>query len=151
MVNLLGAKKLVVVSNILNSANYSSKSGSLSLLATIPVDQPAYGVIIYENRNNLRHHLKSRDINKIDIKILDEAHNKVDFNNIDWTMLLCFYITKKLHDPDTTNNLITFKNSIEKPEIIPKAKSEKPEIIPEVKALDGKPDKNMDELNFLLK
>jgi len=105
MLNLLGAKKLNIISNELNTINHSSEVGSLSLLTSIAIDQPAYGLIIYENKSGIKHNLKVKDINNIDIQILDENHNLVNFNNIDWSMLLCFYITRGETNP---NNFHTF-------------------------------------------
>ena len=95
MLNLLGAKKLNIISNELNTINHSSEVGSLSMLSSIAVDQPSYGLIIYENKSGIKHNLKVKDINRIDIQILDEYHNLVNFNNIDWSMLFCFYITRQ--------------------------------------------------------
>jgi hypothetical protein len=100
MLNLLGAKKLNIISNELNTINHSSEVGSLSMLSSIAIDQPAYGLIIYENKSGIKHNLKVKDINRIDIQIMDENHNLVNFNNIDWSMLFCFYITRG----ETTNN-----------------------------------------------
>lgn len=95
MLNLLGAKKLNIVSNELNTINHSSEVGSLSMLSSIAVDQPAYGLVIYENKSGIKHNLRVKDINRVDIQILDENHNLINFNNIDWSMLLCFYITRQ--------------------------------------------------------
>jgi hypothetical protein len=95
MLNLLGAKKLNIVSNELSTINHSSEVGSLSMLSSIAVDQPAYGLVIYENKSGIKHNLRVKDINRVDIQILDENHNLINFNNIDWSMLLCFYITRQ--------------------------------------------------------
>ena len=95
MLNLLGAKKLNIVSNELSTINHSSEVGSLSMLSSIAVDQPAYGLVVYENKSGIKHNLRVKDINRIDIQLLDENHNLINFNNIDWSMLLCFYITRQ--------------------------------------------------------
>lgn len=111
LLNLLGAKKINIVSNELNTINYSSEVGSLSMLSSIAIDQPAYGLVIYENKSGIKHNLRVRDINKVDIQLLDENHNLINFNNIDWALLLCFYITRQ-------NNLTTggsFNNLIQDP------------------------------------
>ena len=105
LLNLLGVKKINIVSNELNTINFSSEVGSLSLLSSIAVDQPSYGLIIYENKSGIKHNLKVKDINKVDIQLLDENHNLVNFNNIDWSMLFCFYITR---GQKTNNGFNTF-------------------------------------------
>ena len=108
LLNLLGAKKINIVSNELNTINFSSEVGSLSMLSSIAVDQPAYGLVIYENKSGIKHNLRVKDINKVDIQLLDENHNLINFNNIDWSMLLCFYITRQnnLTIGGSFNNLI---------------------------------------------
>jgi hypothetical protein len=96
MLNLLGPKKLNILSNDINTINHSSEVGSISMISSLAVDQPSYGLIIYENKSGIKHHLKTKDINRIDIQIVDENHNFINFNNINWSMLFCFYITRNL-------------------------------------------------------
>lgn len=95
MLNLLGAKKINILSNELNTVNFSSEVGSLSMLSSIAIDQPSYGLIIYENKSGIKHNLKVKDINKVDLLLVDEYHDLINFNNIDWSMLFCFYITRE--------------------------------------------------------
>lgn len=135
MLNLLGAKKLNIVSNELNTINHSSEVGSLSMLSSIAVDQPAYGLVIYENKSGIKHNLKVKDINKVDIQILDEYHDLVNFNNIDWSMLFCFYITRQT--PGVIQTLTLTQNQPQ-PEISnPSAKDlvEEPKALQELKFL----------------
>lgn len=115
MLNLLGIKKLNIVSQELNTINHSSEVGSLSLLTSLAVDQPSYGLIIYENKSGIKHNLKVKDINKIDISIIDENHDLVNFNNIDWSMLFCFYLTRKQNDILQNNVSEVNTNIKEKP------------------------------------
>jgi hypothetical protein len=115
MLNLLGAKKLNIISNELNTINHSSEVGSLSMLSSIAVDQPSYGLIIYENKSGIKHNLKVKDINKVDIQILDEYHNLINFNNIDWSLLLCFYITRAATPSPLNQNPFQPSPNLEKP------------------------------------
>lgn len=103
-VNLLGIKKLSIVSNEIGTFNYSSV-GNWNLLASIPVDQASFGLVIYENKNQLKHALHLQEINKIDISILDEQFNFVNFNNQNWTMLFSLYITRKIEELVVGDNL----------------------------------------------
>ena len=112
MLNLLGIKKINIVSNELMTINHSSEVGSLSLLTSLAVDQPSYGLIIYENKSGIKHNLKIKDINKLDILIIDENHDLINFNNIDWSMLFCFYLTRQ---NQTTINIQPEANIKEKP------------------------------------
>ena len=112
LLNLLGAKKINIVSNELNTINFSSEVGSLSMLSSIAVDQPAYGLVIYENKSGIKHNLRAKDINRVDFQLLDENHNLINFNNIDWSLLLCFYITRQNNlGNGSFNNLPTFEKS----------------------------------------
>jgi len=94
MLNLLGAKKLNILSSNISTINHSSEVGTISMISSIAVDQPSYGLIIYENKSGIKHHLQNKDISIFDIQIVDENHNLINFNNINWSMLFCFYITR---------------------------------------------------------
>ena len=104
--NLLGIKKLNILSSELSTINYSSNKGTVSLLGSIPVDQPSFGLVIYENKTNTKYKLNNFEISKIDIQIEDETHNPVNFNNINWCLLFGLIITIDLNI-DVNNNLIT--------------------------------------------
>lgn len=119
MVNLLGAKKINIISQELNTINHSSEVGSLSMLSSVAIDQPSYGLIIYENKSGIKHNLKLKDINKIDIQLVDEYHNLINFNNIDWSMLFCFYITRENQEVfknlENINDILNPNPSVSKP------------------------------------
>jgi hypothetical protein len=104
--NLLGIKKLNILSSELSTINYSSNKGTVSLLGSIPVDQPSFGLVIYENKTNTKYKLNNFEISKIDIQIEDETHNPVNFNNINWCLLFGLIITMDL-SIDVNNSLIT--------------------------------------------
>jgi len=120
MLNLLGPKKLNILSNEINTSNFSSEVGTLSMLTSIAVDQPAYGLIIYENKSGIKNNLQIRDINRIDIQIVDENHNFINFNNISWSMLICFYITRTINVTIENNFNSLIKNDISQNDIIQK-------------------------------
>ena len=40
--------------------------------------------------------LINKDINKIDIALYDEDFNYINFNNINWSILFCLYITYEM-------------------------------------------------------
>jgi hypothetical protein len=103
--NLLGIKKLNILSSELSTTNYSSNKGTVSLLGSIPVDQPSFGLVIYENKTNTKYKLNNFEISKIDIQIEDETNNPINFNNINWSLLFGLIITIDL-SIDVNNNLI---------------------------------------------
>ena len=75
----------------------------------------------------------------MDIQILDEKHNLINFNNIDWSLLLCFYITRQnvvSINPVPFNSIIT-NNLDQKSEQSPLGKKDETNI------------DEMNDLNFL--
>jgi len=92
--NLLGVKKISVKSDRLAITSYSSVNFSTSnTLTTIPVDQPAFNMISYVNQSDLNTNiLQAKTLNIIDISLVDENNNLLDFNNCDWSMTLSLSI-----------------------------------------------------------
>lgn len=103
--NLLGIKKLNISSSKINTSNISSNAGTTSLLASIAVDQPSFGLIIYQNQGGVNYPITNREIDIIDILITDEYNNFINFNNINWSLSLCIFTTYDL-SIDINNNLI---------------------------------------------
>lgn len=91
--NLLGIKKININSSRLITNNFTSGQGSNTLLHSFSVDQPAWGLIIYENTSGIKFNLGNREIHKIDLQLYDEDQNFINFNNINWSMLFCLHIT----------------------------------------------------------
>lgn len=101
--NLLGIKRLTILSQELPTFNYSSSyNGSCCLLAVIPVDAVLWGMINYHNITNTKHILKNKNIDKIDLQILDENNNFINFNNCDWTITFSLDITRRYIPKSTT-------------------------------------------------
>lgn len=94
--NLLGIKQLLIKSNILSGNNYSASSGGqTTLLATVPVNVGAWGMITFESRSKISVHNLSLD--EIDIQILDaETNLPINFWNQNWTMTLLLHITRSI-------------------------------------------------------
>ena len=116
--NLLGKKKLFINSNHLRNNAFSSKSFScVQTIATIPVDKPPYEMISYISISDLEKNiLFNKSIDTIDIQIVDENSEFVDFQNIDWSITICLSIEKndivKL-DYGLLNLSLENKNNIE--------------------------------------
>ena len=94
--NLLGKKKLFINSNNLrNSAFTSILFSSVQTIATIPVDQPPYSMISYTSVSELEKNiLFNRSLDVLDIQIVDEENEYVNFRNINWSITLCLTIEK---------------------------------------------------------
>lgn len=101
--NLLGITKIKIESSLFNTYNVDSSSYGLSnLISTIPVDQPAFGLITYENKSNSKYKLRTDTVDEIDLQLLDQNNNLVNFNNIDWTMTFLLEVIRETQDISTT-------------------------------------------------
>jgi hypothetical protein len=89
--NLLGVKKISIKSSSLSIIAFSSVNNNYSdTICTIPADQPAFGMISYTSQNDLNKNLlKQSVIDRVDIQLLDENQNYLDFNNLDWSITIC--------------------------------------------------------------
>jgi hypothetical protein len=102
--NLLGIKKLNIQSQKLQINSFSSATSNLGItLATIPVDQPAFSMISYSSQTDLnKSALQTSYIDQIDISIVDEDDNLINFNGIDWSITLVLENRRLLPDRFTT-------------------------------------------------
>ena len=103
--NLLGIKKINISSQTLNTSNFSSAIGTTSLLNSISVDQPPFGLIVYQNTGGTKFSLTNKDINKIDIALYDEDFNYINFNNINWSILFCLYLIYRMPIPQISRKI----------------------------------------------
>ena len=101
--NLLGITKIKISSILFNTYNVDSASNGLSnLISTIPIDEPAFGLISYENKSNAKYKLRTDAVDEIDLQLTDQNNNLVNFNNIDWTMTFLLEIVRETQDISTT-------------------------------------------------
>jgi len=94
--NLLNKKKLYVNSaNLFNVAYSSTTLGFTTTIATIPVNQPPYNLINYVSLSDTdKNIITNKHLDCIDIQILDENNNYINFNSIDWSISLCLSCEK---------------------------------------------------------
>ena len=101
--NLLGITKIKIVSQMFNSYNIDSKNNGLSNnLALIPVDQPSFGLIVYENKSNSKYTLRTDTLDEIDFQFVDQNNNLINFNNIDWQLTILLEITREVEEFSTS-------------------------------------------------
>ena len=78
-----------------------------SLLAVIPIDQPSFGLITYNNFTNTQNIINNNTLDSLDIQIKGEDQNFINFNNTNWTMTLKLCITRTVKKPlEIINNNI---------------------------------------------
>ena len=86
--DFLGITKIKVCSNALAGGNYDSASLNTStLIDTISVSAVPFGLTIY-NSLGRESFVKARRIDEIDIQLLDQDDNEIDFNNANWTFTI---------------------------------------------------------------
>lgn len=101
--NVLGITKIKIVSQLFNSYNIDSANNGLSNnLALIPVDQPSFGLIVYENKSNSKYTLRTETLDEIDLQFYDQNNNLINFNNIDWQLTILMEITRVVEELSTT-------------------------------------------------
>lgn len=147
--NLLGIKKLNISSSRLITQNFTSGQGNNTLLHSLSVDQPSFGLIVYQNNGGTRFNLGNREIHKIDIQLFDEDFNYINFNNINWSMLFCLYITY-----DYSINIIDniFDKRISPQDVrITSSVPLQSGVSPASRATTEKENENINQLNFLSK
>ena len=115
--NLLGTKLIQVNSPVISGNNYSSNlNGQTTLLATIPVQAPSFGLILYFDTGDTRVSFNNNNLDGIDIDIIDaETGQYINFNNCNWTMTLLLHITRKYNDTEKTTMQDFIKNAIPLP------------------------------------
>lgn len=112
--NLLGVKKLSVKSSLLGIASYTSESGGKTItLTTIPADKAPFQMISYENKSDLNKQTLGIDIvDNIDIQIVDERDNLINFNNVGWTITLVLESVRRKRE-----NVGTFREILSQQEV----------------------------------
>ena len=112
--NLLGYKRLEIYTQDIQTLNYSSANNSMTtLLSIIPIDQPPWGLITFNNYTDTKNIIKNKTIDKIEIIIRAEDKTLINFNNIDWTLKLKIDITRKynISDKSSENNIKNLKSN----------------------------------------
>jgi hypothetical protein len=102
--NLLGVTKLKIQSINLCAYNAdSATNGYSNNIAILPVDQPSFGLIIYENKSNALYTFRDSRLDEIDIQITDQNENLINFNNIDWNLTILLTITREIQTLSKTD------------------------------------------------
>jgi hypothetical protein len=95
--NVLGITKIKISSISLSSYNFDSTNfGVSNNIGLIPVDQPSFALIVYENKSNSSFMLRDNRVDEIDLQLLDQNNNLINFNNIDWNLTLLLEITREI-------------------------------------------------------
>lgn len=97
--NLLGIKQLQIRSKSIVADNISSSltgAGSCTLIASIPVDAPAFGLINYISNADSKCSIKNLSLDDMDLEIIDAETNQfINFNNTNWSMTFLLSVTRR--------------------------------------------------------
>jgi len=106
LLNLLGIQQLRVSSSALACSNSNStQMGESNLIAVIQSTAPPFGMILYANQTSYSV-LRNKNISLVDIQIIDEDSNFIDFNNTDWTITLQLTIYRRVALPSNQKDYI---------------------------------------------
>ena len=86
--NLGSVKVINLISNLSTYSINLSFPNNQSILCSIPVNCPPYGIIQYENANNFRSNLFTNKIDTINIKLVDDLGNLIQLNGVHYSLTL---------------------------------------------------------------
>jgi hypothetical protein len=88
MANFLGTKNIYINIPNLSLDNFNSGTKTYSTLLCIQVNAPPYGIIFYENKSGNKNIIKGIKDDILQIQILDDDFNSINFNNTEWSITL---------------------------------------------------------------
>lgn len=94
--NFLGTKNLYINIPNMKLDNYNTSTKTYTTLLSVAVDVPPFGIIIYENNNNNCNTVKGVKDDTLQIEILDDDFNEINFNNIEWNITIEIDTIKQL-------------------------------------------------------
>ena len=86
-VNLLGTKNIYIKCNLILE-NLQTKTNDNQTLKSIPVNVPPFGLILYNNIENIESLVKNSQIDNLNIEIYDDEDNLINMNNQDWSITI---------------------------------------------------------------
>ena len=86
-VNLLGTRNIFIKCNLILE-NLQTKTNDNQTLKSIPVNVPPFGLILYNNIENIESLVKNSQIDNLNIEIFDDDNNLINMNNQDWSITL---------------------------------------------------------------
>ena len=88
-VDLGGTRAVFVKCMNIHTPGYDSRTKySGSVLARVPVMQEPFGITFWKNDTNFKCACSLKNVSNLEIQIVDEFGNLVDFNLVDWTLTL---------------------------------------------------------------
>jgi hypothetical protein len=97
LINLIGSQMLYIQTTNLNINTVLNKNDNTNtnIILSTPIIAHSGDVQVVNNSANHSHKINQNSINNIEIKIVDEHDNEIDFNGIDWFLNLSVIFSYK--------------------------------------------------------
>jgi len=86
--NFLGSKNIYVKLPNVILENYNTKTKDYITLLTIPLNVPPFGIVMYDNKTSSKNLIKNTQLDYLDVAIYDDNNNLIDFNGIEWNIVI---------------------------------------------------------------
>ena len=103
-VDLAGSRAVFVKCVNIHTQAYDSRTKySGTTLARIPLTQEPLGIVFWDNRTGFKSKCSLKNVSSLEIQIVDEDGNLVDFQSLDWTATLQLDVITQADEykPDT--------------------------------------------------
>jgi hypothetical protein len=86
-VNTGGIHNIFIKTNLLtNNLKCGGYNNNSHILKSIPVNVEPFGIIQYSNYENVETIIRNHDTDYLEIELLDDYGNYIDFNGLDWSI-----------------------------------------------------------------
>lgn len=99
IVDLTGTRSVFIKTNLSTRCIDSFSKGRSNILAKIPVLVASGQVLYYSNPGQFKTSITETDINVIEVLLLDENHQPLDFNGCNWSMTLQLDVIERSSEP----------------------------------------------------
>ena len=93
-INLATQSCLCITSNFNTGSINNANHNDMNIIASIPIMNPPYSMIYYQNNSNFRINLYDNNISMINLQIKDQSGNLIDFNGIHYSITLQLDVVK---------------------------------------------------------
>ena len=101
-VNTGGIHNIYIKTNLLTSnLKFGGSNNDSHVLKTIAVQVEPFGIIQYSNYENIETIIRNKDTDYLEVQLLDDNGNYLNFNNLDWTICLEIKSVNKFNPNDT--------------------------------------------------
>jgi hypothetical protein len=85
--NLLGVRNILVKTNLIMD-NFTSRSSDKSILKSIPVNVPPFGLISFSDSTQSETLIKNKQVDSLEIQLVDDSGFLLDFQGQSWSIAM---------------------------------------------------------------